>query len=182
MSKKLIITLSIIGVLLMGGCVTFSNYRQVYDKNVTLKNQFKAQVGTVAICYDKMWKILKDQAKVTDKAADAFKGIYVGIMEGRYSKGDGSLMKWITEQNPNFDQSMYTKLMNSIEAQRDEFFLEQKKVLAIKEQHDNLRGIFWSHIFLGNEPELTYLAITSTQTQEVVKTGRDDSDMFDSKK
>ena len=181
MSKKSIITLSIIGLLLFGCIVTFSSYRQLYDQNVELTSKFEAQKGTVALSFDKMFKILKDQAHVTDKAAEAFKGIYVGIMEGRYSKGDGSLMKWITEQNPSFDQTIYTKLMNSIEAQREDFFLEQKKVLAIMEEHENLRNHFWSHLMLGNIPKFEYLAITSTTTENVVKTGHDDTDMFQGK-
>jgi len=182
MSKNLIITLSIIGVLLISGFTVFNIYRSTYDKNVELNSAFKAQKNVIAGNFDKMWKVLRDQAHVTDKAAQAFKDIYVPMIEGRYSKGDGSLMKWVTEQNPQFDQSMYKDLMQSIEALRSEFENEQKKILAIKEQHDNLRGRFWSHIFLGDVPELEYLMITSTQTQNVVLTGNDDIDMFQEKK
>lgn len=182
MSKKLIISLSVIAVLLITGVTIFQTYRSTFDKNVELKNSFKAQKGVIAGNFDKMWKVLRDQAKVTDKSAQAFKDIYVPMIEGRYSKGDGSLMKWVTEQNPQFDQSMYKDLMQSIEALRSEFETEQKKILAIIEQHDNLRNRFWSRIFLGDEPALEYLMITSTQTQEVIRTGNDDIDMFEEKK
>lgn len=182
MSKNLIITLSVFVVLLISGLTVFNTYRSTFDKNVELKNAFKAQKNVIAGNYDKMWKVLKQKANVTEQAAAAFKDIYVPMIEGRYSKGDGSLMKWVTEQNPQFDQSIFKDLMQSIEALRSEFETEQKKILAIKEQHDNLRERFWSHIFLGNEPELEYQMITSTQTQEVVKSGKDDDiDLFDKK-
>lgn len=170
MSKNLIITLSVFVVLLISGLTVFNTYRSTFDKNVELKNAFKAQKNVIAGNYDKMWKVLKQKANVTEQAAAAFKDIYVPMIEGRYSKGDGSLMKWVTEQNPQFDQSIFKDLMQSIEALR-----------SIKEQHDNLRERFWSHIFLGNEPELEYQMITSTQTQEVVKSGKDDIDLFDKK-
>jgi len=181
MSKKLIISLSVIAVLLISGITVFNAYRSTFDKNVELKNTFKAQKSVIAGNFDKMWKVLRDQAKVTDKAAAAFKDIYVPMIEGRYSKGDGSLMKWVTEQNPEFDQSNYATLMQSIEALRSEFEIEQKKILAIVEQHDNLRQRFWSRIFIGDEPPLEYLMITSTETQNVVQTGIDDLDMFEGK-
>lgn len=178
MKKGLIITLAVIGIFVITGLTLFNTYRSTYDRNVELKNQFKAQKNVIAGNFDKMWKVLRDKGNVTENAAKAFKDIYVPMIEGRYSIGDGSLMKWVTEQNPQFDQSLYKDLSNSIEALRSEFETEQKKILAIKEQHDNLRERFWSHIFLGNEPELEYQMITSTATQEVVKSGKDDMDLF----
>jgi hypothetical protein len=178
MKKGLIITLTVIGIFVITSITLFNTYRSTYDRNVELKNQFKAQKNVIAGNFDKMWKVLRDKGNVTENAAKAFKDIYVPMIEGRYSKGDGSLMKWVTEQNPQFDQSLYKDLSNSIEALRSEFETEQKKILAIKEQHDNLRQRFWSHMFLGDEPELEYQMITSTVTQEVVKTGKDDMDLF----
>lgn len=177
MKKGLIIA----GILIILGIFVgalFSTYRSTYDKNVELVNAFEAQKKVVAGNFDKMWKVLRDKANVTDKAATAFKEIYIPMIEGRYSKGDGSLMKWVTEQNPNFDQSIYKDLMQSIEALRTEFETEQKKIAAIQEQHNNLRMRFWSHIFLGDVPPLEYTMITSTVTQDIVKSGNDDMDLF----
>ena len=54
-----------------------------------------------------MRKVLKQKAQVTDEYKSAFESIYPKLIEGRYSKGDGSLMKWIKESNPNFDVSLY---------------------------------------------------------------------------
>lgn len=178
MKKNQIISIIVIGIILICSISIFSSYRSTYDKNVELKNTFNAQKGVIEINYDNTHKILKDQFKLADKESDKAKDIYIGIMEGRYSKDDGSLMKLIVENNPKFDQSNYQKLMDNIEALRKEFESEQKKILAIKEQHDNLRQKFWSRIWLGDEPELQYTKISSVYTKKVVESGNDDSDMF----
>lgn len=178
MKKSQIVSLIVIGILLISSISIFSSYRSTYDKNVELKNKFEAQKGVIEVNYDNMWKILKDQFKLTEKESDKVKDIYIGIMEGRYSKDDGSLMKLIVENNPKFDQRNYQKLMDNIEALRKEFESEQKKILAIKEQHDNLRQKFWSRIWLGDEPELEYTKISSSYSKEVMKSGDDNSDMF----
>jgi len=71
-----------------------------YDnQEIELRVDAQAQEKKCEAYFDKMWKILKQKAQVTDQYKDAFKDIYIGIMEGRYSKGDGTLMKWIQENN-----------------------------------------------------------------------------------
>lgn len=177
-TKGKIIALSVIVLLGILGWTIFESYRSVYDRNVNLKNDFKAQKDVVAGNYDKMWKVLRDQAQLTEEHADKFKEIYADIIGGRYSDGQGSLMMWVTEQNPQFDQGNYAALMQNIEALRTEFETEQKKVIAIMQQHNNLREEFWSSIWLGDEPALEYTMITSTKTQNVVETGQDDDALF----
>lgn len=182
MKKSTIILLSIIALVAIFSFTAFNQYRILYDENVKLISRFKAQKETIKLNFDNMFKVLKQKAQVTDKAVESFKSIYIPMIEGRYSKGDGSLMKWVTEQNPQFDQTVYKDLMQTIEAKRNDFYIQQKALMAIKEQHDNLRQKFWSHILLGDIPELEYKLITSTATEEAVKTGKeDDIDVFDKK-
>jgi hypothetical protein len=86
----------------------------------------------------------------------------------------------ITEANPNFDASMYKKLMVSIEAQREGFFREQKKLVDLKLSHDNLRKKFPSKMFVGSEPELELKLITDSRTKDVMESGEDnDIELFD---
>lgn len=182
MTKKTIIGLSLTALLFILGVTVFNTYRSYYDRDIKLQSAFKRQKGAIAVNYDNMWKILKQKAQITDKSVDAFKSIYIPMIEGRYSKGDGSLMKWVTEQNPEFKQSQYTDLSQSVEALRKEFEIEQRKMLAIVEQHDNLRNEFWSSIFLSHVKPLVYKPITSTQTEDVMKSGKDDDiQLFDKK-
>ena len=171
MTKKQIISLSSIGIVLILSLVLFINYTSIYNRNVNLKNEYKAQIGVVEGTYDKMWTVMKDQAGITEKYAEDFKSIYVPMIEGRYSKGDGTLMKWIKEHNPNFDNSLYKELMQSVEALRGEFLASEKRVLSIIQEHDNLRMGFWSSFVVGDEKPLTYKMITTSQTKKTMETG-----------
>lgn len=179
MSKKLIITLSIIVVLIIAGMSLFSQYRSVYDRNVHLWSQYTAQRKVIAGSYDDMWKIIKQKGEISDKAADKFKEIYTSIISGRYSQGDGSLMKWVTEQNPNFDQSNYKDLSQSVEILRKEFRDKEMVIVAIMQEHENLENEFWSSMFLKDKRVMEYTQLLSTKTDDVIKTGIDDDiDVF----
>jgi hypothetical protein len=146
----------------------------IENRYIDLENVYDKQVAKLETFHDKMWKTIKSQAKVTDKAKDAFKDIYIGIMEGRYSKGDGTLMKWIKEDNPQFDQTMYTKLMTTIEAQRTAFHNEQDIMQGIVKEMNDLREKFPSKYWLRDKPEAKFIPISSTVSKNVMETRTDD--------
>ena len=167
--------LAIVGgvVFALIALVTVVKFVGYNNTEIELRTQFDAQVKVNESYYDKMWKILSQQAQVADKYSKDFKSIYTGIMEGRYSKG-GAMMKWIQERNPNFDTSLYKKLMISIEAQREGFHREQKKTLDIVRTHDNLRQKFPSNLIVGGADKLEWTVISSSRAKEVMATGIDD--------
>lgn len=133
--------------------------------------------------FDKMWKILKQKAGVTDQYKQAFSEIYPKLIEGRYSKGDGSLMKWITESNPQFDASMYKDLMKSIEIERNGFFNEQSVLIDMQREHAVYIKKVPNRWFLSsNLKPVEIKIITSGATKETYRTGEEnDIDLFDKK-
>ena len=149
------------------------SYVNVNNQEVTLRNLFKNQKGVIEANYDKMWKVISQQAEIPEKAKDSFKEMYTTLIEGRYK--DASMMKWIKEQNPQFDWSLYKTLMVSVEALRTEFFNEQKKILSIKNQHDDLRMTIPNKWFLGDVQELEYKIVSSTTTKTVLQSGVEDN-------
>ena len=151
------------------------------NKEVSLRKLSDAQRGKIEVVHDQMWKILKDQANVTEDYRDSFDKIYKGIIEGRYSKGDGSLMKLITESNPNFDTRLYDKLMNSIEIQRTSFSTEQEKMLDIINEHETLINTLPYKWFISNTKPIEYTIVSSTKTKEVMTSGTDDETLEMSK-
>lgn len=155
---------SIIGIK----CIGWNN------QEVDLRNSFVAQEKVTHSYFDKMWKIMKQQAGITEKYASDFKGIYSSIMEGRYSSG-GGMMKWVQERNPTFDSTMYTKLMNSIEAQREGFHREQSRLIDIQRSHNNLRQKFPSSLIVGSTTPLEVKLITSAVTKDVIETGEENN-------
>ena len=89
------------------------------------------------------------------------------------------MMSWITEHNPEFDTSLYKDLMRSIEAERTKFAREQKVLIGIKEQHDNMRTRLPSSVFVGGRPEIEIQLVTSGKTKEAFATGEEnDIDLF----
>ena len=173
MKKIILISLALIIVLGIGTVV--SCYFGYNNKEIALRTQAEAQRGKVEGVHDKMWKVLQQKAQVSNEYKDAFTEIYPAIMEGRYSgNGDGSLMKWVTEQNPNFDTSLYKDLMQSIEVLRTEFQKNQERMLDIVREHQVHISIFPNRLFISNKTPIEYTVVSSSKSKMVMETGLDD--------
>lgn len=163
-------TIFVCGLLIVGGC-----YFSYNNKEIALRAKAEAQIGKIEGVHDKMWKVIQQKAQVTTEYKDAFADIYPDIISGRYSgEGDGSLMKWVTEQNPNFDTSLYKDLMQSIEILRTEFQRNQETMLDIIREHKTLCTTYPGRWFISNTMEIEYTVISSTKSKVVMDTGIDD--------
>lgn len=183
MRKKQIILLSsgfFLLMCLMTGCWAINKNIDTDNSEVSLKNAINSKKQDQEVTFDNMWKILSEKAQVADQYKTAFKEIYPQLIEGRYSGGDGTLMKWITESNPTFDVSLYKDLMSSIEAERNAFLTTQRQLIDLKREHDNLRTKWPSKWFINNDvAEIVIQIVSSTHSKEVIKTGKDDDvDLF----
>lgn len=184
MTKKLIVTLSVIAILailvlsLIGSFVSFSN------QEIDLRNRFTQKMEERTAFYDKMWKTLSQKSQIALKNDSSFARNVDAIMSGR-KDSEGVFMKWIQESNPNsnYDQVsvLYQDLSRSVEGERDGFFIQEKMIQGIVLEHSNLIGKFpgslWNS-FLDRE-KLVYKPTTSDRTDEVIKTGKDNNvDLF----
>lgn len=172
MSK--IIALVTAGILLFAVLVIGIMSVNFNNTEVGLRNQAEAQRGKIEATYDQMWKIIQQKAQVTDEYKDAFKEIYPALIEGRYSNGDGSLMKWITESNPSFDVSLYKDLMKSIEIERTGFTNTQSRMLDIIREHQTLLEKIPSKWFISNKSPIEYTVVSSTKSKDTMKSGLED--------
>lgn len=172
MGRVIGISIAVI-VMIMG--ITFGGmYFSYNNQDARLRAQAEAQRGKVEGVYDKMWKVLQQKAQVSNEYKNAFAEIYPQLIEGRYSQGDGSLMKWIQEANPNFDTSLYKDLMQSIEIQRTEFQKSQERMIDIIREHNVLLTTVPSKWFITNKETIEYTIISSTRSKVVMETGLDD--------
>ena len=178
--KALILTGLIIGFL---GLITALTYVSSSNSEISLKNKIEAQAKTCEAFYDKLWKIIKQRTGVAQEYAKTFKDVYPALIEGRYgNEKGGTLMKWITESNPTFDVSLYKDLSASIEAERTGFFMEQKKLIDLDREHKTMRAQFPASMFIGSRPDVEFTIITSDNTEQVYKTGKEnDIELFDKK-
>ena len=178
-SVKTIVVISIIVILGLGFITTVGSYFSYNNKEVSLRKQAEAQRGKVEGVHDAMWKIISQKAQVSNEYRAGFDSIYTHIIEGRYSKGDGSLMKWITEANPNFDASLYKDVMDAIEVQRTQFMKAQERMIDIKREHSTLCKTYPGRWFISNTSEIEYTIVSSTKSKQTMETGLDDNvDLF----
>ena len=85
----LIIAVALLVVLvltLVGSCVS------AYNSEITLRTQVEAKVKEQGIVFDNTWKIIQQQAQVSQKYLDSFKEIYPLLMSERYKEGEAQLI------------------------------------------------------------------------------------------
>ena len=170
-----IIGICVAVIISLFGITYVSMYFSYNNQDAKLRAQAEAQLGKIEGVHDKMWKTLQQKAQVTNEYKDAFDEIYPALIEGRYSQGDGSMMKWITEANPDFDTSLYKDLMQSIELNREEFRKTQDRMLDIIREHNVLLTAVPSKWFVSNTERIEYTVISSTRSKVVMETGLDDN-------
>jgi hypothetical protein len=176
MKKGIIIGLSILTLVLITTIIGVS----ASNKEIKIRSQITAQKEVCEAFYDKLWKVISQKAQVAEQYKGAFKDIYPQLIEGRYgNEKGGSLLKMITESNPTFDITLYHELSESIEAERAGFFMEQKKLVDLNNEHRIIRQTFPSSIFIGGRPDIEIVIVSSDKTKEVMKTGKEnDVDVF----
>lgn len=168
------------GLVAIIGASLFFYYISLKNTEQRQRNAVTAQTQAAQVNFDAMWKIIKEQAGVADKHKDAFKEIFIGQAEARYSKDDGLLFKMITESNPTFTHELYEKLMTSIEANRKAFEFEQKKLISINQVHTDFVTTFPGSL-LGKDV-IEIQLVTSGRTKQAYATGEDNETLFDEKK
>ena len=155
-------------VLLIGMYFSYNN------KEIALRKESEAQKGKIESVHDTMWKIIKQKAQVSEKYKDAFEKIYPDLIRGRYANDQGSMMKWIQEQNPNFDTSLYRDLSQAIEIQRTIFSNAQQRMLDILRERETLIESMPAKFFISNKTKIDYEVISSTNTKTIMETRIDD--------
>jgi hypothetical protein len=164
----LVLIAAVFGILVFTMNISYNNS----DKR--FRNLAEAQRGNIESVYDKMWKVLQQKAQITDEYKNAFAEIYPKLIDGRY-QGDATLLKFVQENNPNFDVSLYEDLMRSVEVERNYFAEEQKKMLDVIREHQNLLQTIPSSWFINNKTPIEYTVISSTIAKEVMQSGIDDN-------
>jgi hypothetical protein len=173
-----------IGIVVFVGLIFFGMKVSATNKAVSLENRASAKQDQCKLVYDGMWKTVQQKGQVASKYEDAFKEIFPQLIEGRYgNEKGGSLMKFIVESNPTFDPSMLKDLSRYIESSRGEYTAAQSVLRDIKREHDDLRLKFPSSMFVGGRAELKIVLVTSTQTEDIYKSGKEDNvDVFGGEK
>ncbi len=152
----------------------------VKNNEVRLRNSVMAEKTIYESNFDKMYKVIAQVAQIPAAAEKTFNNIYPDLIKGRYSNArGGSLMSWITENNPQFDFSLYKDLERAIEANRQEFYEEGRRLKDMQREHRNIIMTWPGTMFLDAKDTISVTIITSDKTEGVFKTGKDnDIELF----
>lgn len=179
-NNQFLIKLGLIGLGVIFIVVFFSNFVSFSNTEIDLRNTFDQKIEERTSFYDKMYKVIAQKTQIAVKNDESFRQNINIIMEGR-KDAPQVFMKWITESNPNSNYSevsaLYKDLSRSVEAQREGFFNEEKVIQDVVKQHKNHIQKFpnsFYNVFMGRQA-LVYKLITSTRTDEVMRTGKDDN-------
>jgi hypothetical protein len=180
MKKSTMILLSLIGLVIVGGIIALTAFIGFSNQESHLKNSFKREMSNRAAFYDKMYKIISQKSQIAIRNDSSFKDNIHMIMDAR-KDSEQIFMKWIQESNPNANFSevsaLYKDLSRAVEAEREGFFVQEKTLADIVNQHDNListyPGAFYNIFF--NRESITYKPISSDRTDDVMKTGKDNN-------
>ncbi len=130
--------------------------------------------------YDKMWKTFKETAGITSMYTEDIEKVFKSAIQGRYGEGGSkAVFQMITEQNPNFDQSMYKRLQEIVEGGRSDFEENQKMLLDKKKQYvtflDEIPEGPIAGFFGFPKVDLNqFQIVTSDRTQGAFEKGKDD--------
>jgi hypothetical protein len=171
MNRNTIIGIAVASMLLILGIVYISMSVSLNNREARLRNQIEAKVKVNKSAYTKMFEILVNEAGVAAQYADDFKSIYPSLIEGRYNNGGGQLMQWIQEHNPTFDISLYQRLMQSIEAQRETFHTNQEQLVDMSREHNNLLDTFPGSWFLSSKERIEIPVVINNASEKAFETG-----------
>jgi len=159
-------------VFIAGGIVLWAI--GVSNSEIKLRARISGQQESCEIFYTKLWEVLKSKAGVANEYAEKFKEIQVEVMEGRYSTG-GEMMKWIQEAGVSLTPELYKDVMNSIEGERNGFFIEQKKLIDMNVQHEVMLKTFPKKLVLGSREAIEIVVLKNVATKNAYETGTDQS-------
>lgn len=165
--------IAIIAVLALVIIIYFALYFTYNNREINLRKEAEAQLQKIESTHDKMWKVIKQKAEVSDKYRETFERVYPEIISGRYNNNSAT-MSWIQEANPNFDSSLYNDLMQAIEVQRTHFHNAQTRMLDVIRERDSLLESYPSRWFVSNKSKIEYEVISSTHTKTIMETHLDD--------
>lgn len=151
-------------ILLLIGIVIIGYFISAHNTELRLRNLVRAQQEVCEANFDKMWKVIKQITHVSDTYLETFKEIYPKLIAGRYQGRD---IAFIMEQNPPLDSSVLRQLATAIEANRQEFFAQQRLLVARQKEHSTFIHSIPACLVLPYAEDVKITVITSDYTENV---------------
>ena len=167
----LVVVVAVVGIFVVVYTVNTLN------SETRLRNAIVAKQVDNTSEFDNMWKKVTQAAQVTDAQKNALMDIFKGYAESRSAgKQGGSLANWIHEAVPNVDTSTFNNLQNLIAASRDRWTMQQKELIDLNREHENVLTVIPSSIVCSmfGRAKIDITVVTSAKTEEAFRAGKDD--------
>lgn len=175
MTKKLGITLGIIGAVLIMGIVIITMYVTINDKANGLYQSIPGLKAKVEATHTALNSEILQTSSVVKGEKDAFLEFQRLVADSKKGQTLGGIMTQIQEKYPTFQIKGFEKLQTLIEEKRDEFVLVQTQY--------NDRVVAYNSYIVGKVHQvflpdtvktLPQFVISTVETNEAMKTGKEE--------
>lgn len=176
MSKVAVGSLIVLGSCLVLSLVMLFSVISTLDTDMKQHNGVSAQLDVRDIHFDKLYKVIAQKTQIVSASSEQQKELVEALVQGRA----GGFVRLIHENNPEsaFSREQFADLSNTIEAQREGFFREQKELIDLVRENRNLHDSAISGSILGiwgrqavEQPTL----IQSAESKSVISSGEDNN-------
>jgi hypothetical protein len=125
------------------------SYVSAYNMGNTMETNIKATYTNNQNVLASYSQKVVEAAQVTDMMRDDLVKVAQAAISGRYGEdGSKAVFQAIVEQNPLVSEKLYLKLQQIVEAGRDEFKVNQTRLIDQKRVYQESLGSFWRGMWM----------------------------------
>lgn len=177
-NMKWLITILVLIALGFGVKYVGSNAINYYNQSIEMELGYDKLMNQRLSIIDKMEKIVYQELQISKINDSSFRKNIAIVMDARRDQA-GLFMKWVKEINPNENygnvSELYTRVMNSIESERNSLMSVESALQSIDYSYRSLHKKIPSSIYLFYRPsELGYEPVSTSANKIVNQTGVDE--------
>jgi hypothetical protein len=176
MKTALLIIVPIISAVLIG----FFSYVSAYNTANRMERSLVAIQDNNRNILAQYGQKIAEAAQIPAMQRDDLSAVVKTALESRYGQeGSKALFQFIQEQNPQIDSAVYIQLQRIIEAGRNDFAIQQTKMLDQKRIYETSLGSFWqgSWMQFAGYPKINldeFKIVSTSRADDAFKTGTEE--------